>query len=127
LKAGVLEEGEWTQSEVGAVQGGSISPFLANIYLYYVFDQWVHQGRKTQAKGDVIVIRYADDFIGGFPYRHEAERFLADNGSGTSDWNSIRTRQGFWSLAGLREITGDTAKKENRRHSTSWGSLISAG
>jgi hypothetical protein len=68
LKAGVLEEGKWTRSEVGTVQGGSISPLLANIYLYYVFDQWVHQWRKRQAKGDVIVVRYADDFIVGFQY-----------------------------------------------------------
>ena len=78
LKAGVLEEGKWTRSEVGTVQGGSVSPLLANIYLYYVFDLWVHQWRKNQAKGDVIVVRYADDFIVGFQYRREAERFLAD-------------------------------------------------
>lgn len=78
LKAGVLEEGKWTRSEMGTVQGGSISPLLANIYLYYVFDQWVHRWRKRQAKGDVIVIRYADDFIVGFQYRKEAEYFLAD-------------------------------------------------
>ena len=78
LKAGVLEEGTWTRSEVGTVQGGSISPLLANAYLHYVFDLWVHHWRKTRARGDVIVIRYADDFIVGFQYRHEAERFLAD-------------------------------------------------
>jgi group II intron reverse transcriptase/maturase len=78
LKAGVLEEGEWTGSEVGTVQGGSISPLLANVYLHYVFDLWVHHWRKTRAKGDVIVVRYADDFIVGFQHRHEAERLLAD-------------------------------------------------
>jgi len=78
LKAGVLEEGTWTCSEVGTVQGGSISPLLANIYLHYVFDLWVHNWRKTRAQGDVIVVRYADDFIVGFQYRQEAERFLAD-------------------------------------------------
>ena len=61
LKAGVLEKGKWTASEVGAVQGGSISPLLANIYLHYVFDLWVHHWRKTQAGGEVIVVRYADD------------------------------------------------------------------
>ena len=54
LKAGVLEKGKWTASEVGTVQGGSISPLLANIYLHYVFDLWVHHWRKTQAGGDVI-------------------------------------------------------------------------
>ena len=51
---------------------------LANIYLHYVFDLWVHHWRKTRAEGDVIVVRYADDFIVGFQYRREAERFLAD-------------------------------------------------
>jgi group II intron reverse transcriptase/maturase len=78
LKAGVLEEGKWTASEVGTVQGGSISPLLANSYLHYAFDLWVHHWRKTRAEGDVIVVRYADDFIVGFQYRREAERFLAD-------------------------------------------------
>jgi group II intron reverse transcriptase/maturase len=78
LKAGVLEEGKWGCSEMGTVQGGSISPLLANIYLHYVFDLWVHHWRKTRAEGDVIVVRYADDFIVGFQYRREAERFLAD-------------------------------------------------
>jgi len=78
LKAGVLEEGTWTATEVGTVQGGSISPLLANIYLHYVFDLWAHQWRKTRAEGDVIVVRYADDFIVGFQYRHDAEKFLTD-------------------------------------------------
>ncbi len=78
LKAGVLEEGKRIQSEVGTVQGGSISPLLANIYLHYVFDLWVRQWRKKQAQGEVIVVRYGDDFIVGFQHRHEAERFLVD-------------------------------------------------
>jgi RNA-directed DNA polymerase len=78
LKAGVLEKGKWTASEAGTVQGGSVSPLLANIYLHYVFDLWVYHWRKTRAHGDVIVVRYADDFIVGFQYRREAERFLAD-------------------------------------------------
>ena len=78
LRAGVLEEGKRIQSEVGAVQGGSISPLLANIYLHDVFDLWVQQWRKKQAQGDMIVVRYCDDFIVGFQHRHEAERFLAD-------------------------------------------------
>ncbi len=78
LRAGVLEEGKRIQSEVGTVQGGSISPLLANIYLHYVFDLWVQQWRKKQAQAEVIVVRYCDDFIVGFQHRHEAERFLAD-------------------------------------------------
>jgi group II intron reverse transcriptase/maturase len=77
LSAGVLEDGVRTFRETGTVQGGSISPLLANIYLHYAFDLWVRQWRKTQATGDVIVVRYADDFIVGFQHRAEAERFLA--------------------------------------------------
>ena len=81
LNAGVLEDGEWTRSEVGTPQGGGISPLLANIYLHYVFDLWVRDWRR-QAKGDVIVVRYADDFIVGFQYEREARRF----------WDELRER-----------------------------------
>jgi group II intron reverse transcriptase/maturase len=78
LKAGVLEEGRRICSEVGTVQGGSISPLLANIYLHYVFDLWTQRWRKTQARADVVVVRYADDFVVGFEHREEAERFLTE-------------------------------------------------
>jgi len=77
LNAGVLEDGVRTYSQTGTVQGGSISPLLANLYLHYAFDLWVQWWRTTQATGDVIVVRYADDFIVGFQHRAEAERFLA--------------------------------------------------
>ena len=63
LKAGVLEEGQWTWSEAGTPQGGLISPVLANIYLYYTFDLWAHHWRKQKAQGEVIVVRYADDCV----------------------------------------------------------------
>jgi RNA-directed DNA polymerase len=78
LRAGVLEDGRRTQSEVGTVQGGSVSPLLANIYLHYGFDLWTQRWRKKQARGQLIVVRYADDFIVGFEHRHEAEQFLVD-------------------------------------------------
>ena len=78
LNAGVLEDGTRTWREEGTPQGGSVSPLLANVYLHYVFDLWVQRWRKTQAHGDVIVVRYADDFIVGFQHRAEAERFLAE-------------------------------------------------
>jgi len=78
LRAGVLEEGKRTRSEVGTVQGGSISPLLANLYLHYVFDLWVHRWRRKEAHGDVVVVRFADDFVVGFEHRHEAERFLTE-------------------------------------------------
>lgn len=75
LHAGVLEDGRLTQSELGTVQGGSISPLLANIYLHYAFDLWVMQWRDRHARGDVIVVRYADDWVAGFQFRDDAERF----------------------------------------------------
>jgi len=78
LRAGVLEDGLRTRSDQGTVQGGSISPLLANIYLHYVFDLWVQRWRTKQAQGDVIVVRFADDFVVGFENRHEAEQFLND-------------------------------------------------
>ena len=78
LKAGVLEDGSWTPSEEGTPQGGLISPVLANIYLHYAFDQWAHQWRKRNARGEVILVRYADDFVVGFEHRGEAEQFQRD-------------------------------------------------
>jgi RNA-directed DNA polymerase len=74
LKAGVLDEGQWQETEVGTPQGAVISPLLANIYLHYVVDLWVQAWRKAAA-GDVIIVRYADDFVLGFQYRGVAERF----------------------------------------------------
>lgn len=80
LRAGVLEDGKRIRSEVGTVQGGSISPLLANLYLHYVFDLWVQRWRRKRAHGDVVVVRYGDDFIVGFQHRQEAERFLVELG-----------------------------------------------
>jgi RNA-directed DNA polymerase len=76
LKAGVSEDGQWSETKVGTPQGAVISPLLANIYLHYVLDQWVMNWRKESAKGDVIIVRYADDFVLGFQHRQEADRFL---------------------------------------------------
>jgi RNA-directed DNA polymerase len=78
LNAGVLEEGRRIVSEVGTVQGGSISPLLANVYLHYAFDLWAHRWRHRQAHGDVVVVRFADDFVVGFEHRDDAEQFLAE-------------------------------------------------
>jgi hypothetical protein len=77
LRAGVLEDGKRTRSTLGTVQGGSISPLLANLYLHHVFDVWVQRWRRKAAQGDVIVVRFADDFVVGFQHRHEADQFLA--------------------------------------------------
>ncbi len=76
LKAGVLEDGVVTPGERGTGQGSVISPLLANIYLHYAFDLWAEQWRRREAKGDMIVVRYADDIILGFEHEAEARRFL---------------------------------------------------
>jgi RNA-directed DNA polymerase len=78
LRAGVLEDGVWSETEVGTPQGAGISPLLANVYLHYVLDLWVQHWRTHRATGDVIVVRYADDTVLGFQHRAEAERFLQD-------------------------------------------------
>src|SRR6516225_759762 len=78
LAAGVLEDGQVIVTEEGTPQGAVISPLLANIYLHYVYDLWIQRWRQRSAKGDVIVVRYADDTIVGFEHRHEAEQFLGD-------------------------------------------------
>ena len=75
LAAGVLEDGTWTPSEAGTPQGGSISPLAANVYLPYVFDLWVQRWRRTEARAEVIVVRYLDDFIVGFQKRADAVHF----------------------------------------------------
>ena len=76
LKAGVVEDGRYATTDEGTPQGASISPLLSNIYLHYVLDVWVLSWRKTEARGDVIIVRWADDFVMGFQYQDDAERFL---------------------------------------------------
>jgi RNA-directed DNA polymerase len=78
LRAGVSEGGTWSPTTVGTPQGAVISPLLANVYLHYVLDLWAHRWRSRHATGDVIIVRYADDFVLGFQYRTDAEGFLKD-------------------------------------------------
>jgi group II intron reverse transcriptase/maturase len=78
VTAGVIEDGGWTASEVGAPQGASASPLLANVYLHYVLDRWARQWRRRYARGDVVIVRFADDFVAGFEYQGDAKQFLAD-------------------------------------------------
>jgi group II intron reverse transcriptase/maturase len=80
LRAGVSEGGKWKGTEVGTPQGAVISPLLANVYLHYTLDLWVEQWRKKEAKGEVVIVRYADDFVMGFQHRDEAQRFLKELG-----------------------------------------------
>ena len=78
MKAGVMEEGRREETEIGTPQGAVISPLLANVYLHHVFDLWVEAWRKKVARGQVVVVRYADDLVVGFQSRTEAERFLKE-------------------------------------------------
>jgi len=89
LKAGVLEEGEWSLSETGTPQGAVASPLLANVYLHYVFDLWAERWRRREAKGNVIILRYADDIVVGFQHETDARRF----------WEAMRLRFEQFSLA----------------------------
>jgi group II intron reverse transcriptase/maturase len=73
LKAGVMEEGQRSETEMGTPQGSGISPLLANIYLHYVFDLWADRWRKRHARGKIIIVRYADDIVMGF--EHESPVF----------------------------------------------------
>src|SRR5450755_23111 len=78
LAAGVVEDGSWTAFDEGVPQGASISPLLANVYAHYVFDLWVHQWRQRHARGEVVIVRFADDAVVGFEHRDDAQRFWAD-------------------------------------------------
>ena len=78
LSAGVMEDGNWSQTAEGAPQGASASPLLVNVYLHYVFDQWADWWRRRYAYGEVIIVRFADDFTMGFEYQEDAQRFLAE-------------------------------------------------
>ena len=77
LEVGVLEGGEWQRAVEGTPQGAGISPLLANVFLHYALDLWAHQWRKRTARGRVIIVRYADDFVMGFQYTDDARRMLA--------------------------------------------------
>jgi RNA-directed DNA polymerase len=76
LKAGILEDGVVSVSDKGTGQGSVISPLLANIYLHFALDLWAARWRRREATGDMIIVRYADDFIIGFQHESDARRFL---------------------------------------------------
>jgi RNA-directed DNA polymerase len=78
LAAGVIEDGEWTECDQGTPQGASVSPLLANVYLHYVFDLWAEWWRRTRAHGEMVIVRFADDFIVGFERQADAQRFLTE-------------------------------------------------
>jgi group II intron reverse transcriptase/maturase len=80
LKAGVIEDGNWSETPEGTPQGGSASPLLANVYLHYVLDRWARAWRNRHARGDMIIVRWADDFVVGFEHLGDAKQFLRDLG-----------------------------------------------
>jgi RNA-directed DNA polymerase len=89
LKAGVLEEGVVTVSDLGTGQGSVVSPLLANVYLHYVLDLWAERWRRCEATGDMIIVRYADDVVVGFEHESDARRF----------WDAMRERLQEFSLS----------------------------
>jgi hypothetical protein len=76
LRAGVSEDGEWSPTKIGTPQGAVISPLYANVFLHYVLDLWINDWRKRHARGEVIIVRYADDFVLGFREESDARRCL---------------------------------------------------
>ncbi len=96
LKAGVSEDGQWLETNVGTPQGAVVSPLIANVYLHYTFDLWADVWRRKVAKGDVIIVRYADDLVMGFQQRADAVRFLEEFKERLAKfgWNYTRIRPG---------------------------------
>ena len=78
MAAGVVEDGNWSETLEGSPLGASVSPLLANVYLHYVFDRWGRSWRRRHARGDIVVTRFADDFVVGFQHLGDAKRFLSD-------------------------------------------------
>jgi RNA-directed DNA polymerase len=78
LKTGYIEDGKRIKQEIGTPQGAVISPLIANVFLHYVLDVWVAQWRKSEARGDMIIVRYADDFVIGFQHHTDALKFQSE-------------------------------------------------
>ncbi|RWA50559.1 hypothetical protein AU476_27605 [Cupriavidus sp. UYMSc13B] len=128
LHAGVLEDVRLTQSEMGTVQGGSISPLLSNIYLHYAFDLWVKQWRARHAEGDVVIVRYADDWVAGFQYIGDAERFQREVTERLAHFG-LKLHEGKTRLIEFGRFASHAgvAVGVSRRPSTSWDLRIAAG
>jgi len=80
LKSGVMEDGLTRASDEGVPQGGNLSPLLSNVYLHYALDLWFEKRFKGSCRGEAYYFRFADDFLAGFQYREDAERFYREVG-----------------------------------------------
>ena len=129
LRAGVIEDGEWTARRRATAQGASVSPLLSNVYLHYVFDLWADQWRTRHARGDVILVRFADDYVAGFDHREDAERFLADLRERFAKFglelNAEKTRLIEFGRFAARDR--QAVGSASLRRSSSWASRTSAG
>jgi group II intron reverse transcriptase/maturase len=127
LNAGTNENGVRTAAQVGTPQGAVISPLLANVYLHYVFDLWTHRWRRREAKGDAIVIRYADDSVVGFEFPGDARAYLDSLRTRPSSVSrSMRRRHEYWSLDAMQSNVVPGAGSAALKLSTSSASRISA-
>ena len=126
LKVGILEEGVVTVSERGTGQGAVISPLLANVYLHYVLDLWAERWRRREATGDMIIVRYADDFIVGFQHEEDARRFLDTMRQRLQEFalslHPEKTR--LIEFGRLRRKTASGAGLASRKPSPSWASSL---
>jgi len=129
LRAGVMDDGKWSDTETGTPQGSVISPLLANIYLHYVFDLSVDVWRRKCARGEVIVLRHADDIVLGFQWGTDADRFrkgLEERlGKFGLELHPEKTRR--IEFGRMPNRTGNKEEKASRRPSTSLASRILAG
>ena len=97
LAAGVIEDGKLSESEQGTPQGAPVSPLLANVYLHHVLDLWAEWWRKHHARGDMIIVRFADDFVAGFQDQDDASAApggAARRSSRSSAWFFTWTKPG---------------------------------
>ena len=129
LRAGVSEDGQWSETKLGTPQGAVASPLLANVYLHYLFDLWADIWRRKVAKGDVVVVRYADDLVVGFQHRTDAERFLKEFRERLAKFglelHPDKTRLiEFGRFAARNRSSGE---RENQRPSPSWASPTTVG
>jgi len=125
LKAGVMEQGRWSETVEGVPQGAGASPLLANVFLHYALDLWVHWWRRRFAHGRVVIVRYCDDFVMGFQDEADGQRMLADLRARLNELklSFIRTRHGSSSSANGRVSCVERGVSAVARLLTSWALL----